>query len=90
MAGFMPPPEKEDIMRHFETDAPVPPARYAAQHSIGPGFGFSLTRIHHCACGYTCQGSARMARHIEEESRLDFDMADPTLPGVDLGEEDAR
>lgn len=78
-------------MRHFETSCTTAPARFAAKHGVGPGFGFSLTRIHRCSCGLELRGAEAMGRHLRQANWLYDCMADPSLPLIRLdGEEEAR
>lgn len=81
--------EWSPAMLHEETSCSTPPALYAARHLGGPGFGFSLTPIHRCICGFEVQGAEAMRRHIKDENWLVEAMEDPTLPLITL-EEDER
>lgn len=76
-------------MRHAETDCQTPPARYAARHGLGPGFGYSLTRIHRCSCGLELRGAEAMERHLREANWLEEAMNDPSLPLIRLDGEEA-
>ena len=78
-------------MRHAEEACSTPPARFAARHGVGPGFGFSLTRIHRCSCGLELRGTEAMEEHLRQANWLCDCMNDPRLPLIRLdGEEEAR
>lgn len=67
-------------MRHAEEACPTPPARFAARHGAGPGFGFSLTRIHRCSCGLELRGAEAMEEHLRQANWPHDCMTAPSLP----------
>lgn len=67
-------------MRHAEVACSTSPARFAARHGGGPGFGFSLTRIHRCSCGLELRGAEAMERHLRRANWLSDCMTAPSLP----------
>lgn len=75
-------------MRHAETPCTTPPARFAAKHGVGPGFGFSLTRIHRCSCGLELRGAEAMERHLRQANWLYDCMNAPSLPLIRFDDEE--
>lgn len=67
-------------MLHAEEACSTSPARFAARHGVGPGFGFSLTRIHRCSCGLELRGAEAMEEHLRQANWLHDCMTDPSLP----------
>lgn len=71
------------MTEHYQVSPPCP-AKYAAMTGSAPGFGFSLSRVKACACGYMTRWPAAFEKHLEEETDLARALADPLLPGVNL------
>ena len=72
-------------MRHYFTGY-VAPALHAAQEA-NVGWGFSLSKVRRCACGYETRWPSDFEAHVERKTMLERAMADPTLPLVDFGDD---